>query len=325
MQVVSDTVHNLQLGQAATFDGLTVFPLFAGEARAPDYIMLDEALERGQARVQEVSEGGEVPSLLFENIGNSKVLLVDGDELVGAKQNRVINLSILVAANSRIEIPVSCVEAGRWAYRGRHFGSRKRSLYSRARAAKSAQITAHLRTCGERMADQTQVWDDIAACAYELRVDSPTGSMEDIYEQHNARLDAYRKAFKAQPGQVGGVFAINGQVEGIEYFDSPEAFAKYADRLVGSYAVGALLQSSGNAPEVSEQDVRSFLDQIIEADAESYEALGLGEDLRLSGNRLSGGALVADGRLVHLAAFRVESRHDPLRSRLWRRQTGPVH
>ena len=43
----------------------------------------------------EVSKEGDVPNLPFENHGNSKVLLVDGDELVGAKQNRIINLSIL--------------------------------------------------------------------------------------------------------------------------------------------------------------------------------------------------------------------------------------
>jgi len=50
--------------------------------------------------ITEVSAGGRVPELAFENSSDETVLLVDGDELVGAKQNRVVNLSILVAGGN---------------------------------------------------------------------------------------------------------------------------------------------------------------------------------------------------------------------------------
>ena len=43
------------------------------------------------------------------------VLLYDGEELVGAKQNRILNVSVLVGAGAKMPIPVSCVEQGRWA------------------------------------------------------------------------------------------------------------------------------------------------------------------------------------------------------------------
>ena len=98
MQTISETIHQLQLGKAETFEGLTVFPLFADSNREPDYLTLDEALEQNRARVREVSEGGDVPNLRFENDSDRKVLLVDGDELVGAKQNRIINQQHLAVA-----------------------------------------------------------------------------------------------------------------------------------------------------------------------------------------------------------------------------------
>ena len=41
---------------------------------------------------------GSVPELRFVNECGAPVLLLDGEELVGAKQNRIINLTILVAA-----------------------------------------------------------------------------------------------------------------------------------------------------------------------------------------------------------------------------------
>jgi hypothetical protein len=84
------------------------------------YITLDEALPRGLC-VAETSEAGSVPELVVENPLTERVLLYDGEELVGAKQNRILNVSVLVEAMSGLTIPVSCVEQGRWRRQSVHF------------------------------------------------------------------------------------------------------------------------------------------------------------------------------------------------------------
>jgi hypothetical protein len=76
---------------------------------------LDVALDDGTARATDVSDSGAVPEPRFENTGERPVLILDGEKLVGAKQNRVLNLTILAPAKEVIIIPISCVEAGRWA------------------------------------------------------------------------------------------------------------------------------------------------------------------------------------------------------------------
>jgi len=57
-----------------------------------------------------------VPNLAVDNKGERFVLFVEGQELRGAKQNRVLNASVLIAAHTKTVIPVSCVEQGRWRY-----------------------------------------------------------------------------------------------------------------------------------------------------------------------------------------------------------------
>ena len=134
MQRIADAVNRHPDWRSHVCRNLTVFPLFSSHVRTADYLTLDEALEQKCSVVTEVSEGGSVPELRFVNSGNRRVFLLDGEQLIGAKQNRILNLSILVAAGKTIIIPVSCVEAGRWRHRTSQFSSAESVHYAEGRA-----------------------------------------------------------------------------------------------------------------------------------------------------------------------------------------------
>ncbi len=284
---------------------LALFPLLHECDKTPDYLLLDEALEQGLARITEVSDDGRVPELAFENASSERILLVDGDELVGAKQNRILNLTILVGIGQKLVIPVSCVEQGRWAWRSSELRSARRSLFARARAKKMRQVTESLSATGARRSDQSQVWRDVAEKAAFCKVESGTGAMSDVYEATGKRLDHYVHAFKAEPRQRGAVVAIDGKAVGLELFDSTVAFGRYLEKLVRSFALDAIETADGEAAVPSAAEARRFLDVVQAAVAERYAALGEGEDIRITGDGLAGGALAADGRIVHLAGLAV--------------------
>src|SRR4051812_34374267 len=105
-----------ELGESYSFAGLTIVPLFPSAPPRAEYVGLDEAAATGLV-VTEVDESGAVETLLVSNQLDSNVLLYDGEELIGAKQNRIVERSVLVAACSRLQIPAKCVEQGRWGYR----------------------------------------------------------------------------------------------------------------------------------------------------------------------------------------------------------------
>jgi hypothetical protein len=136
-----------------------------------------------------------VPELRFENLGEKPVLLFDGEELIGAKQNRTVNLTILAPAKQAIVIPVSCVEAGRWHQQSDEFRPAERVMYSHARAARSIQVTSSMATSGARRSDQSAIWDEIAAKSERMETTSPTQAMSAMYDRHAVSIDAYLRAF----------------------------------------------------------------------------------------------------------------------------------
>jgi hypothetical protein len=302
MEIIADTLSRLRVEAGKAHENLAVFPLIAEAEREPDYLTLDEVLARNAARVTEVSESGSVPDLFFDNGSSETILLVGGEELVGAKQNRILNISLLIGGNRKVKIPVSCVEQGRWSYRSREFGSKGRNLFAKARAAKAADVTLAMLRTGERRSNQGRVWADIDAKLSALACESPTAAMADVYEQRQSKLDGYAAAFKPFDGQVGAIFAIDGRVSGLELFDSGKTFAKFLQKLVGSYALDAI-ESTGQAPaKATLADAQAFVERVKAAATASYPSTDLGEDIRFD-RAVAGGALVHERRVVHLSAL----------------------
>src|SRR6266545_4562197 len=88
------------LGEPCSFGPLTLVPLYTEAEPRAEYVGLDEALAGGLA-VTEVDEAGAVETLLVVNPLSTAVLLYEGEELVGAKQNRVLERSVLVAPGAK--------------------------------------------------------------------------------------------------------------------------------------------------------------------------------------------------------------------------------
>ena len=128
---ISSLLETLEVGEPLSHGALTVIPLLAPKEVEPDWLTLAEA--GAAVTISEVSAGGEVPTLSLVNDADRPVLLLDGEELIGAKQNRILNTTVLVAAHAALRIPVSCVEQGRWSYRGKRFDSSDTSLFASER------------------------------------------------------------------------------------------------------------------------------------------------------------------------------------------------
>ena len=279
MRTITQELRSITIGERAHFDGLTVFPLFRDGSVPPDgYTLLEEAIAAGSARVTEVSAGGSVPELRFENLGEKPVLLLDGEELIGAKQNRVVNLTILAPAKQIIVIPVSCVEAGRWDARTADFHPAEHVMYSRARAAKAAQVSSAMGTGAGRQSDQSMIWDEIALKSARLGANSPTQAMKAIYDSSASAMDGYLRAFVWGEQQVGLVYGIGPEAMGMDLMDNPYMMRAILPKLVRSYALDAV--EAPHSAGVTPVEAAEFLNRIGKAEPLTRPAVVSG---RMSG------------------------------------------
>jgi len=296
---------------------LTLWPLVeiheAPAPRAAAYVTLGEAAAADAVCVEEVGALGIVPNVRVVNRGDRAVLVLFGEELRGAKQNRIANASFLVGAWSEVVIDVSCVEAGRWAQRDSLRFRLPSSVASHALRKKMALHVAESRRAGEGFdADQGAVWEEVALRLDHSRVRSATSSYSDYLEARASELRGLEQAFRSVPGQVGFVASIGEEIVGMEAIGRPYAFARAMPGLLQSYLIDAvdhaLVRERNLAGATSRRSApgfdapEPFLDALRAAEGTTSPSLGLGLDLRLHGPRVAGCALV-EGEVVHLTAF----------------------
>jgi hypothetical protein len=306
MESVAKSLEGLEIGEMQLHRNLAMWPLVGAGGDGADHLLLAEAVRAGLVVVTEISEGGRVGEMKLTNSAELPVLVLEGETLVGAKQNRTTNLSILAPARSTIIIPVSCVEAGRWHPASREAKVSDHLHMARARAAKVSSVSYNIHHGGYASSDQGRVWQDIDEASIGLEVRSPTRSMAAIYESHAARIDGFAAAFRPVERQVGALFAIAGDVVGLDLFGEEPTLRAMLPKLVRSCAVEALQNGEG-AGEPARATAEAFVGAVAAAAVETFPAVGLGTTVRLAADGLVGGGLVHDDRLLHLAAFAVES------------------
>jgi hypothetical protein len=283
--------------------GLQAFGLRWENGDTLKYTTLDDALAATTLEVTEVNEGGSVPVLKVVNKGDTLVFLMAGEQLIGAKQNRVLNASIMVAAQSELPIPVSCVEAGRWHYRSRHFSSSGTSSHALLRKMMSSHAHEGYRAHGTPSSKQGEVWNEVSRKLGSLGSHSDSAALDKTYEDHRQRLDDVLGQLRVPADCSGVVFAFEGKIAGADLFDKPATLAKLWPKLVRSHALDVLEVAEAKAAPMTAEAVQQWLRSAAAAKAEPFKSPGLGDDVRLQGDTVVGAGLVVEDHPVHVELF----------------------
>ncbi|HOL96680.1 MAG TPA: HIRAN domain-containing protein [bacterium] len=301
LEKIQSRIRSIRIGEPLYHRNLTVFPLYSRNGSKAPYVLLRSALVTGVVEIQEVSEGGRVSELMIHNRGAQPVLVPEGEILVGAKQNRVINISILVAAHHSQRIPVSCVERGRWRYASPRFQSAF-FAHPKLRSEKTRSVYLSRKATGKAYSDQGKVWQEVDEHLHKLCASSPTASVTDGYEKSEAQIRDYQDKFVLPENAAGVLVGFGNLIAGLDYFGYPEIFRQVWDRLAGSYFTQALVDVR-DAPITDKRVAYDFFEKVSRAIELCEPSLGLGNEFMIKGHELTGTGVWYEDALCHLSVF----------------------
>jgi hypothetical protein len=253
-------------------DSLTLTPIIATgptEAAGDPLLVLDEAMAARQVTIKEISDGT-VNSLTFVNKAPQPVFLLAGEVIIGGKQDRIIGRNTVIPANTTQEVPVYCVEHGRWTVQSNEFAS--------------ARALAHGRLRGQASyAAQQDVWNEVAAKNVARKTVTPSdtyrkvaqqqsdGTLAGMEKQVNAALAKLAPADRSR--MVGYAVALNGSVATVDVFGSATLFKKLETKLVRSYLTEAVdVRARADLKPPTTADVKAFMADADKAtESRSYD------------------------------------------------------
>ncbi len=301
----SEAIAAMRLGEPVFRDGLTFYPLIASNGCPASSILLQEAVKQGLAEVREVDESGHVPVLVVENRGDLPLLIPEGDILAGAKQDRVVNITVIVAAGSKLKLPVSCVEAGRWRSVSRAFSVRHSAPPS-LRRLKTQSVHRSSRQGKGAQSDQAEVWESVTRHLEAANVESRTECLSDLFAAEGRRCQKPHEP-PAMPQDAVGIVAVGPKrALGMEVLENHAMFQQAWPRLFQAYLIEH--PSAPKAPSTpAERDHREqaqrFIEHVRHSLRPAQTQVGHGVELTVEGENCAGSGVWFNDKPCHLAAF----------------------
>lgn len=262
------------------YEHLRLYPILAEadfiqeNAAAADLMTLSEAIDTYGFRISEkkpygrFEDAGAVNKLTVQNKTSSPVLLMGGDIIQGGRQDRVVSEDQIIAARSLQDIPVFCVEQGRWNYRddsveegdvqAKHDRVFAFSGYYHVASGEIRQTLANSKS-------QEEVWDKVSRLTSHYAVKSHTGAYaalegsDDFTTKRNAYLHFFDGKFADLDNVVGTVAVSGNRIIGTDVFGHPDLFKRQLTSLLHGYVTDAI--TIGQPPSASTGALQSQLNK----------------------------------------------------------------
>lgn len=281
------------------------------------FISLSEAVSLNDITIKEVSESGDVNKVLIINDSEDSVFIMDGDLLKGAKQNRVLNSSILLAPKSESIAPVSCVERGRWNDISSSFSPSDEIATKNIRMDKHDDIYMKGNVQYDKHSvSQSKVWDNVSLSARLLGVDgcSPTESHSDMFNYKRNDFRKHVQSFNANNKANGLAYFIDNKLMGCEFFNRRSIYLNYFDKILTT--IGTELHSfnykKNTWTSFFNRDTSLSFDQVYDIlystfidfdnnikDVDTCKGIALGDEKRYRDQYNMFYELVFDGHMIH--------------------------
>jgi len=280
-EVLNQYIGSLEVGRVQSYKNMEVVPLFTDKKSSLDYIVLDQAMKRKGFSIEET---GNVNNLEAYNNTNKDVLIIKGEYMVGGKQNRMMTRSALIKkkrGKKHVNLPVHCIEQGRWNTPGEFYGGKVAAAGMRHGLTKESS--------GER--GQHATWENVSYNLKSTNVNSSTSNFDEFHKKNKKSIDDYVSNFKFKKGQVGFVVAVTDKWGNknfyVDLFDKPVTMKKHFDRMLESYVTEAITNSPNAKPKKvrdmnTQQEAIAFLLSLTYQGMSCSGSVDLGMEIEIS-------------------------------------------
>ncbi|MEO1212213.1 MAG: DUF6569 family protein [Bacteroidota bacterium] len=267
------TDHGYQISKSFTSENLQIFLILGEEeGELPEYMSLGLAMKSNKV---EVKETGQVNELSITNKSDKHIFIHSGDIVKGGKQDRTLAYDLIVPPLAK-DMPLAsfCVEQGRWRKRGNestdNFSENKRMLSSRELrlAAKyeknqskvwqsvAYQKEALSKKISDKMGEIVEVADGRSSSSLELALDN-----KELDRLRKKQKTIYKNLLRQYPKAMGYAYAINGEIYGIDIYNSRALFSQLWEKLLESVIVEAIskIDNSQEIPLVKREEVEAYI------------------------------------------------------------------
>jgi hypothetical protein len=318
LQIFADNARNyfnkIKYGKAIKHKNIVIIPLMIDDPEPCRYISGKKALKEKNLIIEEIGENGQVSRLTATNIGNKPVMLISGEGLKGAKQDRIVNVTIIIKVNHTVEIPVSCVERGRWSYdhNGTQFQSANFATQNIRRSIRE-DINRNIVT-GNKTYDSNQeiVWHNVSKTVKKHNIESETDNLNEVYQAIKTDFNTIIKKIKYSTGAVGVAIFANGKQLSIDLFQHSSLMKENWKNIINSVIIDTEItdkKSSYKCQKIGEmhKDIDTFFKKVCLKTSEPEISPGAGHYIVSRSEHLEAGTLFVDNAVAHISGTITKS------------------
>jgi hypothetical protein len=290
--------------------GLSLVEFSTEQKNSFEYISASSAIKKKFIEVKEVDKEGSVGELFLINSSDKYVFFIDGDILQGAKQNRVLNTSVLVAPNSKINLPVSCVEQGRWRFTSSSFVDAEYISPQKLRAKKAESVKHRLRRELDYLSDQGEVWNDVYNYLRVAKVGSKTSNLSDYYDSKKFDFENFVSNFSFNTEANGIALFFDDSLLNIDVFNRTDIYQEYFPKILKSTAmeISVVEKKQNNLTEADAfGKTVDCLGNLEKIKYTSHPGVGVGEEKRFDDDTFTGLELDYNEHLIHLTLLNLKT------------------
>tara|TARA_B100001027_G_C16255731_1_gene326809 strand:- start:1023 stop:1892 length:870 start_codon:yes stop_codon:yes gene_type:complete len=268
-------------------ENCTFVPLQLNDYRNLNLETFGSLLKKKQVEATEIDENGVVNKIKVKNYSSDFLILHDGEIIVGAKQNRTIDKSVILKPKETRNIDVLCVEKGRWSFRNHEFSQHNSKLSPEIRFSKET-VTNYNK--------QNTVWNEIDKMYKENNQYSNTSDFCEFKKEENSKLGLEEIKSKIFNDRYNGILVTNNKISFIETFYNSKI---YEDQIAKSISTLIIKNKYENNRQI---ELDKYLLRLKDSNwfKENQNSL---ETSYLSNNQGKGRLIFLNNQIIHLIFF----------------------